>query len=55
VAAILGTIVHGFKMSKGIFSICRGVPLRSPHRAGARPCPYPKLLRRYFVTKERTI
>jgi len=30
-----------------IFSKSRGAPLRSPYGAGARPCPYPELLRRY--------
>ena len=30
-----------------ILSNCGGAPLRSPRRAGARPCPYPRLLRGY--------
>jgi hypothetical protein len=33
----------------GIFSKCRGGPLRPPCGAGARHCPYPKLLRRYIL------
>jgi 4-amino-4-deoxy-L-arabinose transferase-like glycosyltransferase len=41
--------VGGWKIGRveGIFSKCRGVPLRSPCGAGARHCPYPELLRRY--------
>jgi hypothetical protein len=31
------------------FSISSGVPLRSPYGAGARPRPYPELLRRHFM------
>jgi len=30
-----------------IFSKSRDAPSRSPYGTGARPCPYPKLLRRY--------
>ena len=42
-----GQVGDGQKCIMGIFSIRRGVPLRSPMRAGARPCPYHGLLRRY--------
>ena len=47
------TTVH-FKSITRIFSICRGVPLRSPRRAGERPCPYLGLLRKHPVHDPKT-
>jgi hypothetical protein len=41
--------ILGISLYYRIFSICRGDPLRSPAWAGARPCPYPGLLRRYVL------